>query len=72
MISLRSFLVVAWAATMCLAVPNPIGASVVQVGTADLMVKKGVELAQSRGLEKRLSADFSMEKTWNDEVLFGG
>lgn len=65
----RTLLVTIWAATICLATPTPMR---VEGEKTDLLVKKGIELAESRGLEKRLSVGFSMEKTWNNEVLFGG
>ncbi|KAI1861000.1 hypothetical protein JX265_009619, partial [Neoarthrinium moseri] len=38
----------------------------------DLMIRRGIELAHTRELEKRLSEEFSMDKTWDNETLFGG
>ncbi|KAI0429183.1 hypothetical protein F5Y09DRAFT_357081 [Xylaria sp. FL1042] len=38
----------------------------------ELLVREGIKLARSQDLEKRASADFSLERTWNNEVLFGG
>lgn len=38
----------------------------------ELSVRDPMEVARSGHLEKRLSADFSLERQWNNEVLFGG
>jgi hypothetical protein len=38
----------------------------------ELIVRDPMEIARSQYVEKRLSADFSLEKKWNNEVLFGG
>ncbi|KAI1281250.1 hypothetical protein F5Y07DRAFT_395735 [Xylaria sp. FL0933] len=38
----------------------------------ELLVREGIKLARSQDIEKRASADFSLERTWNNEVLFGG
>jgi hypothetical protein len=38
----------------------------------ELVVRDPVEIARTQYLEKRLSADFSLEKHWKNEVLFGG
>ncbi|KAK9421148.1 hypothetical protein SUNI508_05996 [Seiridium unicorne] len=69
---LRTLVTVTWAAMACVASPVPMEVAVLGDTNTDPLVKKGIELAQSRGLERRLSADFSMEKTWDNEVLFGG
>ncbi|KAI0127617.1 hypothetical protein BJ170DRAFT_380871 [Xylariales sp. AK1849] len=71
-ISLNGILALTWAVVACLASPMPLEVSALSSQDTDLLVRKGIELAQSRELEKRLSADFSMEKTWDNEVLFGG
>ncbi|KAK9783547.1 hypothetical protein SCAR479_00106 [Seiridium cardinale] len=68
----RTLVAVTWAAMACVASPVPMEVAVLGDANTDFLVKKGIELAQSRGLERRLSADFSMEKTWDNEVLFGG
>ncbi|ORY70069.1 uncharacterized protein BCR38DRAFT_405721 [Pseudomassariella vexata] len=65
-------LALGWVITACLASPMALDLSVLNAPDADLLVREGIALANSRDLEKRLSADFSMEKTWKDEVLFGG
>ncbi|KAI0481691.1 hypothetical protein F4859DRAFT_475642 [Xylaria cf. heliscus] len=38
----------------------------------ELLIHEGIKLARSQDLEKRASADFSLERSWNNEVLFGG
>jgi len=39
----------------------------------DLMVREALaETVRTPHLEKRLTADFSMEKSWKNEVLFSG
>ena len=39
----------------------------------ELMVREALaETIRTPHLEKRLSADFSMEKTWKNETLFSG
>jgi hypothetical protein len=39
----------------------------------ELMVREAIaRTVRTPHLEKRLSADFSMEKSWNNEVLFSG
>jgi hypothetical protein len=63
----------AWATAACVASPMPaLELSRLSSPETDLLVRKGIELAQSRELEKRLEAEFSMEKSWDNEVLFGG
>ncbi|KAI1312147.1 hypothetical protein F5Y03DRAFT_265553 [Xylaria venustula] len=44
------------------------------VGSPDteLLVREGIKFARSQDIEKRASADFSLEKSWDNEVLFGG
>lgn len=68
----RTLLAAAWAVATCLANPVPVELVVGDSSQADLLVRRGIELAQSRGLEKRLSADFSLANTWDNQVLFGG
>jgi hypothetical protein len=38
----------------------------------DLLYREALELAHQPHLEKRLSADFDMTRTWKNEVLFAG
>lgn len=59
-----------WAA-VCLATPTPVD---VLVGKPqnDLVYREALELAHKPHLEKRLSADFDMSRTWKNEVLFAG
>ncbi|KAJ3563889.1 hypothetical protein NPX13_g8043 [Xylaria arbuscula] len=38
----------------------------------ELLVREGIKLARSQEVEKRASADFSLERSWDNEVLFGG
>ncbi|KAI1429347.1 hypothetical protein F5Y12DRAFT_482182 [Xylaria sp. FL1777] len=38
----------------------------------ELLVREGIKFARSQDVEKRASADFSLERSWNNEVLFGG
>lgn len=38
----------------------------------ELLIHEGIKLARSQDVEKRASADFSLDKSWNNEVLFGG
>jgi len=38
----------------------------------DLVYREALELAHQPHLEKRLSAEFDMSKTWKNEVLFAG
>jgi hypothetical protein len=50
----------------------PVEATVPDFASSGPIIRKGIELAQSRGLERRLTADFSMVKAWDNEILFGG
>ncbi|KAI0417321.1 hypothetical protein F5X98DRAFT_387371 [Xylaria grammica] len=66
----------AWlmAASSCHTSPTPI-LDLSAVGSLDteLLVREGIKLARSQeDVEKRVSADFSLERSWNNEVLFGG
>jgi hypothetical protein len=61
---------VAMVATLGHASPAPLDLTGFGSPDTDLLVREGI--AQARSVEKRLSADFSMEKYWKDEVLFGG
>ena len=58
-------------ASVCSASPTPVD---VMVGKPqnDLAYREALELAHQPHLEKRLSADFDMAKTWKNEVLFAG
>ncbi|KAI1326057.1 hypothetical protein F5Y16DRAFT_376286 [Xylariaceae sp. FL0255] len=38
----------------------------------NLLVREGIRLSQSRDLEKRIEADFSLDRSWDNVVLFGG
>ena len=54
-----------------MATPMPLEVMALTSPETDLLMRKGIKLAGTRDLEKRLSADFSMDKTWENEVLFG-
>ncbi|KAK8057895.1 hypothetical protein PG996_011832 [Apiospora saccharicola] len=57
----------------CLASPiAPLEVSVLRSDQTDALVQKGVDLAHTSPLERRLKADFSMARSWNHEVLFSG
>ncbi|KAK7917966.1 hypothetical protein PG985_009840 [Apiospora marii] len=61
------------AAAGCLASPTPpLEVSVLRSDQTDALVQKGVDLAHTSQLERRLKADFSMARSWNHEVLFNG
>lgn len=61
------------AASPCYAGPVPmLDLALVNSPETDLLVREGINLARSLDLAKRASADFSLEKSWNNEVLFGG
>lgn len=66
----RSGLAVLAAALTCLASPAPLEATALGSPQTDRLVQEGIELARSSGLEKRITADFSMDKAWNNTVLF--
>ncbi|KAH8160908.1 hypothetical protein CIB48_g7337 [Xylaria polymorpha] len=61
------------AASSCYASParffdlSPVGSP-----DTELLIHEGIKLARSQDVEKRASADFSLDKSWNNEVLFGG
>lgn len=61
------------AASSSYAGPTPI-VDLSPIGSPDteLLVREGIRLARSQDIEKRASADFSLERSWNNEVLFGG
>ncbi|KAI0537343.1 hypothetical protein GGR58DRAFT_351897 [Xylaria digitata] len=60
-------------ALSCYASPTPIlDLSAMGSPETELLVREGIKLARSQDIEKRISADFSLEKSWNNEVLFGG
>ena len=50
--------------------PTPLDLTLARPQT-DLAVRGAMDLAEHH-LEKRLSADFSLDKAWNNEVLFSG
>ncbi|KAI1816780.1 hypothetical protein GGS20DRAFT_593994 [Poronia punctata] len=59
-------------ATTCYASPTPsLDLTALNSPETELLVRQGIILARSQELEKRASADFSLEKSWNNEVLFG-
>ncbi|KAI1128050.1 hypothetical protein F5Y10DRAFT_181847 [Nemania abortiva] len=61
------------AASLCYASPTPIlDLSLVNSPETELLVREGINLARSLDIEKRASADFSLENSWNNEVLFSG
>ncbi|KAI0166576.1 hypothetical protein GGR57DRAFT_447181 [Xylariaceae sp. FL1272] len=60
------------AAVPALATPMPMIELGLSAPETELLVQEGIKLAQTRDLDKRISADFSLERTWNNEVLFGG
>ncbi len=70
-----SYSPVVWAAAMaalCSGSPMPLDVPVAH-SQNELVVREAMEAAiHTPHLEKRLSADFSMEKTWSNEVLFAG
>ncbi|KAI0105531.1 hypothetical protein GGR51DRAFT_192594 [Nemania sp. FL0031] len=69
---LLSSLMAAWP---CYASPMPmpmVGFSLENSPETELLVREGINLARSLDVEKRASADFSLEKSWNNEVLFSG
>jgi hypothetical protein len=49
-------------------------ASPIDVASKDpeLLVREGIKLARSQDIQKRIQADFPLDRTWNNEVLFGG
>lgn len=55
----------------CSATPTPVDVMVAKP-EHDLVFREALELAHRPHLEKRLSADFDMERTWKNEVLFSG
>ncbi len=66
----------AWAAlaAVCAASPTPLDVSSKPARDEEqLAVREALaETIRSPHLEKRLSADFSMDRSWQDEVLFSG
>ncbi|KAH8910316.1 hypothetical protein BR93DRAFT_957275 [Coniochaeta sp. PMI_546] len=67
----RSAAMVALWASICSASPTPVDVTVGKPQN-DLVYREALELAHQPHLEKRLSADFDMSKTWKNEVLFAG
>lgn len=51
--------------------PTPVDV-VVAKPQNDLVYREALELAHQPHLEKRLSAEFDMTKTWENETLFNG
>ncbi|KAI1169974.1 hypothetical protein F4777DRAFT_570988 [Nemania sp. FL0916] len=59
-------------AQSCYATPTPmVELSPINSPETELLVYEGIKLARSQDVEKRVSADFSLERSWNNEVLFG-
>lgn len=58
-------------ASVATASPTPVDVSVGKP-INDLHFREALEVAHTPHLEKRLSADFSMDKTWDNDVLFSG
>ncbi|KAM7221395.1 hypothetical protein V8F06_003170 [Rhypophila decipiens] len=52
--------------------PTPVDLHVTKNPQHDLIFREALELAHQPHLEKRLEADFSLEKSWNNELLFAG
>ncbi|KAI0527880.1 hypothetical protein F5B22DRAFT_8836 [Xylaria bambusicola] len=53
--------------------PTPVlDLSTIGSAETELLVREGINFARSQDIEKRASADFSLERSWNNEVLFGG
>ncbi|KAK4214526.1 hypothetical protein QBC37DRAFT_148326 [Rhypophila decipiens] len=52
--------------------PTPVDLHVTKNPQHDLIFVEALELAHQPHLEKRLEADFSLEKSWNNELLFAG
>ncbi|KAI1735558.1 hypothetical protein F4680DRAFT_469923 [Xylaria scruposa] len=71
---LRSILLSSlWATASCYASPARIlDLSPVTSPDTDILIHEGIKLARSQDVEKRVSADFSLERSWNNEVLFSG
>jgi len=68
---------IAWAATwaaLSLASPTPMNALLpLNHRDNELAVREAMEaVVHMQHLEKRLSADFDMNRSWNNEVLFSG
>ncbi|KAI0402731.1 hypothetical protein F4802DRAFT_617441 [Xylaria palmicola] len=38
----------------------------------ELLINEGIKFARSQDVDKRATADFSLERSWSNEVLFGG
>jgi len=56
------------AGSLCAASPTAIDVRVLN----ELAPRDPMEALRNGHLEKRLSADFSLDRQWNNEVLFGG
>jgi hypothetical protein len=67
----KSAAVAALLASVCSGSPTPVNVTVGKPQN-DLVYREALELAHQPHLEKRLSADFDMSKTWKNEVLFAG
>ncbi len=64
----------AWAAlfALCGASPTPVDMPLNQ-GANDLILREAMrETIRTPHLEERLSADFSLERSWKNDVLFAG
>lgn len=70
--ALSSLVVGAMSVGFSRASPVPLDLTTLGAPDSDLLVQEGIRLAQSRDIERRLSADFYLDNEWHDEVLFGG
>jgi len=61
------------ATTSCYASPMPGSLDLTALNSpeTELLVRRGIELAKTQDIGKRASADFSLDRSWNNEVLFG-
>lgn len=67
----RSAALAALWTSVCSASPTPVDVMVAKPQN-DLLYREALELAHQPHIEKRMSADFDMTKTWKNEVLFAG
>jgi len=72
--ALRTYGAVLAAATTCLAGPLVVVDPTVVASPASELVARDhvMSAARAQYLEKRLSADFALDRKWSNEVLFGG
>ncbi len=67
----RAIAVAMMAGTFCAASPTVMDPRVLRP-LNELVARDPMEIARDQYLEKRLSADFELERQWKNEVLFGG